>query len=322
MDEVALIRHISETQRLINSVSPDQIQIMQVVSERAQSITAADSAMVELVEGDHMVYRAVSGRALDALCTRLRVASSLSGRCVRLGVPMRCADTETDTRVDRASCHQLGIRSMVIVPLMQGDFPVGVLKVASNEPDHFRESDLEVLQEMAGFIAESLGNASDDVEESRYALHDGLTGLANRHLLVDRLEAACLRADENGTTLAVFVIELDGFELVKDGFGRAAGDDALRIVARGLSEATRASDVLARLGEEEFVLVCEHVDHAGAEQIVGRVAEVVQRVAVSEPRLHDIGASVGMAWRDAHHRSADELLSAANAAMYRVRRSG
>ncbi len=322
VDEVARLRHIVETQRMISSVSLDRDELLHVVAERAQAVTSAAGGVVELAQGEEMVYQGVCGLAEGSLGTRLRITSSFSGRCVRLGVPMRCVDTEYDARVDRTACRKLGIRSMVVVPLMKADASIGVLKVVSQEPDHFSEADVEILQEMAGFIAEAISHAPRYGQKVYNALHDDLTGLPNRHLLVECLEQACLKADREGTPLAVFMLELDGFKQVNDRFGHSAGDQVLRQVGRRLAESVRSGDTLGRLSGDEFVLVCEQVSESDAHGLTARRTAALRRVAESDSRYSDLSASIGLAWRDAEHRSPDELLSAADASMYRVKQAG
>ena len=321
IDEVARLRCIVETQRLINSASLDQDALLRVITERAQEITLADGGIVELVEGDEMVYRAASGLAADSVGIRLSVATSVSGLCIRLGRPLTCDDTESDPRVDREACRRLSIRSMVVVPLLNGDQPIGVLKVSSYEPDHFGDDDVHILEDLAGFIADSIAKSYDYRRDIHNALHDSLTGLPNRLLLEEYLEQACLNADRRGTPLAVFLLDLDGFKAVNDRFGHAAGDDALRVVAIRLTDAVRSGDMLARFGGDEFVLVCENATEADVYGIVERISSAVRSVAATDPRFRRLGASVGMAWRDAEHRSPTALLSAADASMYRVKRA-
>jgi diguanylate cyclase (GGDEF)-like protein len=79
--------------------------------------------------------------------------------------------------------------------------------------------------------------------------------------------------------------------------------------------------MLARYGGDEFVLVCENVTETDVYRIVERISAAVRSVSAADPRFRRLGASVGMAWRDAEHRSPDELLSAADASMYRVKRA-
>lgn len=306
---------------MLNSVSLDHDRLLQVVTDQATVITGADGAVVELVEGDEMVYRATSGLSTASLGFRLGVTNSLSGRCVRLGVPVRCVDTDYDARVDRELCRDLGIRSMVVVPLTAAGTAVGVLKVLSRQPDHFSESDVEVLQDMAEFIAESLQQPAGHGQRAYDALHDSLTGLANRQLLMECLEQSCLKADRDGTPLAVFLIDLDGLGQVNDGFGHAVGDEVLRLVARRLSDSVRKRDTLARLGGAEFVLVCDDATESDAYGIIARITSAVGRVADGSSRFGPIAVSVGLAWRVGEHRSPDELLAAADASMYRVKRA-
>jgi diguanylate cyclase len=316
MDEVARLRYIIETQRLMNSVSRDRQKLLDAVTERAQTITGADGSMVELVEADEMLLTAASGQAADAVGCRHAITGSLSGRCARLGLPLRGVDTEFDSRVDRRACLAFGIRSMVVVPLLLGDRTVGVLKVISGEPAHFGDADVEVMQEMAAFLTDSLSNAFHGEPIAVDGRRDGLTGLANRNLLVDGLDRACRRADRYGTPLAVFLIDLDGFRTINERFGRTVGDAALRLVARHLTDVVRSNDLLARLGGDEFGLICEDADDQAAQAILERIAVAIGLVAGSSPNFTGLTASVGLAWRDGEHGSPDELLSAADSSMY------
>ena len=295
--------------------------MLRVITERAQEITQADGGIVELVEGEEMVYRAASGLAAESVGMRLSMATSLSGLCIQLGRPLTCSDTEFDPRVERDACRRLSIRSMVVVPLLSDHAAIGVLKVSSFEPDHFGDDDVHILEDLAGFIADAISKASDHRRDVHNALHDTLTGLPNRLLLEEYLEQACLTADRDGTPLAVFLLDLDGFKEVNDRFGHSAGDDALRVVALRLAEVVRSGDILARFGGDEFVLVCENVSEVDVYGIVERISAAVRSVSSTDPRFRRLDTSVGMAWRDEDHRTPTQLLSAADASMYRVKRA-
>ena len=101
--------------------------IMFLVADRAQRVTDSDGSVIELKEDDEMVYRATSGLADPQLGLRLKAKGSLSGLCIEQREPLCCYDSETDLRVDRMACRVVGLRSMIVTPLMHNDKAVGVL---------------------------------------------------------------------------------------------------------------------------------------------------------------------------------------------------
>ena len=122
---------------------------MGLVLDRVQTVTNADGAAVELADGNVMVHRAVSGLSTDREGTRNAGENSLSGLCVRVGMPLLCRDTETDPGVDAELCRRTGIRSIAVAPMVRAGEPSGVLRVMSSEAEHFDDADVEVLELMA-----------------------------------------------------------------------------------------------------------------------------------------------------------------------------
>jgi chemotaxis family two-component system sensor kinase Cph1 len=153
------------------------------------------------------------------------------------------------------------------------------------------------------------------------ALHDPLTGLPNRRLLMDRLGNAIERHARSGS-LAVLFLDLDGFKRINDTLGHAAGDDALQFVARKLTAAARAGDTVARLGGDEFVLLCEELTFDEAREVAERIAIALSQQEEPTPGW-TVSASIGIAMAEAG-LSPSQVLSAADAEMYRVKvgRSG
>jgi diguanylate cyclase (GGDEF)-like protein len=160
---------------------------------------------------------------------------------------------------------------------------------------------------------------------SHQVVHDPLTGAANRVLISDRLTHALARVRRSECSLAVLFIDIDDFKLINDELGHGAGDMVLSAIARRLAECMRASDTVGRIGGDEFVVVCEDVvlaDGGGAE-MAARILEELRRPVTTPFGERSLSASIGIAVCDADNVvSAEDLLRAADAAMYRAKMDG
>lgn len=158
------------------------------------------------------------------------------------------------------------------------------------------------------------------------ALHDALTGLPNRRLIVDRTERALGRARRSGTRLALFFIDLDDLKRVNDThpWQHRAGDVLITSVAGAIRESLRDSDTLGRLGGDEFVAICEDAgDDAMVRDLGERILAAVRAPVLIGAETVQVSASIGVAVPDQDaHESADQLLDRADAAMYRAKTSG
>jgi len=155
------------------------------------------------------------------------------------------------------------------------------------------------------------------------ATRDALTGLPNRNLLGDRFVRLIAQAKRQGTLLAVLFVDLDGLKQANDTLGHAAGDELLKAVARHLETLVREGDTVARVAGDEFVILLGDIGERGSAALVARKILEALTVPVSLPTGHArVGASVGIAMYPTDGTSAEGLLSAADAAMYRVKESG
>lgn len=235
---------VIRTQTEIARLGLDLNGVMALVAERAQLITGATGAVVELADGDDMVYRAVAGVASRMLGLRLSRKNSLSGLCVELASTLRCEDSETDARVDREACRKVGLRSMIVVPLIHNGDAVGAMKVFSSVPAAFGEGEVQTLGLMSELIAAAMYHAARfGVDELfRQATRDSLTGLANRAQFLDRLRHGIVKAKRDGVRLGVLMIDMDGLKPINDQHGHRAGDAAIKKWRTGFSR-RRASRI-------------------------------------------------------------------------------
>jgi diguanylate cyclase (GGDEF)-like protein len=173
-----------------------------------------------------------------------------------------------------------------------------------------------IVIRMAGMT----GEAKEEVEAllAHQALHDGLTGLPNRELLVDRLKHAIeMMHRHDGPPPIVMFLDLNRFKLVNDTFGHQTGDELLRQVAQRLQTVLRESDTLSRFGGDEFVILCEEVgDRATATRIVERIRGAFDPPFDLADEQLNVSVSIGVASVDQDMTSIESLLSEADAAMY------
>ena len=175
-------------------------------------------------------------------------------------------------------------------------------------------------------LAEALAKAdarhSADLQAvSALALHDPLTCLPNRVLLLDRLRHALSSQGRRGGQVGVLFLDLDGFKAVNDGYGHAAGDEVLRVVAARLRQAVRSGDTAARLSGDEFVVVCEGVDGPAALAVASsRLESALAAPMHLDGRTISLGVSVGASLAVAGH-SAEDVLRMADTRMYDVKRA-
>lgn len=164
-----------------------------------------------------------------------------------------------------------------------------------------------------------------DMEEElrRLALHDALTGLPNRALLLDRLAQALARAQRSQRPLAVLFADLDDFKAINDWLGHSAGDQVLTTVAERLASLLRDPDTAARFGGDEFVIICEDLDKAAdAELIASRLRLRLREPVEIDDQVMSLQVSIGITVAEDGARDAAELLRDADAAMLLAKRRG
>jgi diguanylate cyclase (GGDEF)-like protein len=229
-----------------------------------------------------------------------------------------------------ASALPAGLAAAFTFPLRHGDGRVGALDLYRDTPGALSEKDMIAAQTLADVAAAYVLNAqsrddaratSDSFQNS--ALHDPLTGLPNRLLLQQRLSHAAKRAERSHTYAAVLFADLDRFKHINDTYGHQVGDELLIAVARRLSELVRPGDTLARVSGDEFVFLCEDLEHASDVEILA--VRINNALNVPFPLLSvtvTATASVGMAFAGPGEEITNQLIVDADIAMYQAKRDG
>lgn len=137
---------------LAEMAEQDMEAALQLLAERAQYITGASGAAIGLCEGQEMLCRASAGPCAPAAGAQLQIRSGLTGESVRARQVLRCDDAESDPRVNRESCHAMGIRSVMAMPLLREQEVIGVFELLADRPSAFEERDVTALERLAEMI--------------------------------------------------------------------------------------------------------------------------------------------------------------------------
>lgn len=189
-------------------------------------------------------------------------------------------------------------------------------------PRQYSQAEQDVLHFVAAQVSTAIERVRMQEQLQHMARHDALTGLPNRQLFLDRLDAALARAQRSGDGFALLYLDLDDFKLINDRHGHAAGDQLLCEVAQRLRGVVRDVDTVGRIGGDEFVLLLEAVASAAdAALVIAKIQQACRApLALADASL-TISPSIGMAMYPADGSGAAQLLGAADSAMYRAKQA-
>ncbi|SMC58671.1 PAS domain S-box-containing protein/diguanylate cyclase (GGDEF) domain-containing protein [Desulfocicer vacuolatum DSM 3385] len=232
-----------------------------------------------------------------------------------------------------------GYGSLIGLPLMDGETTFGVLIICATEPRAFDAEEVELLSEMAndlgyGIVALRTQRKHQEAEEklTYQAYHDSLTGLPNRAMIMESLTFALARAKRFSGSVAILFIDLDDFKLINDIQGHEAGDELLCHVAERLRGSIRETDMVARQGGDEFIVLLTSHDINGlwtVKRFEEETADVARRIInmIKIPfqikgQESYIGASIGISLFPDNAKDAHTLMQQADSAMYHAKKNG
>jgi len=301
-----------------------------------QRATQALTASLSLAEASPAVLDALV-HGLGCAEARLWVADgdppALSLAGISPGAPEALASAPPDnslacrTLEDGAAAWSApspdGAGVALAVPLRVGGQVLGVLEVKSDGPPS-READwVEALADIGSLFALFLKRQRAEADLQRFARYDSLTGLPNRSFFLDTLERTLSRAGRQRTRNALVFIDLDGFKGVNDGLGHAAGDTVLQTMAERLRAGTRSSDLVARIGGDEFTILVQNLTRADDAALVARgLLDRLARPCRADDHDVALSASAGISVYPEDGTDADTLLRNADLAMYRAKQEG
>ena len=323
-----------------------------IIAERARELIGAVTVTIPLLSRDqtHYTYRAAAGLNAEELTgAELPIEVGLCGWVLRNHKPWWRGTLENLEENERNHWEkQAG--NIILVPLIgKRRFLGGIAAIDKTDNSAFTEHDLELLNLFSQQVAfaidnaiyvEELQDATERAETYRLqleqnhqrlvtineelehlALHDPLTGLPNRSLVIDRLQQAILTARRDQKPMALLMLDLDHFKEVNDTLGHLVGDQLLMRVGERFQSALREPDTLGRLGGDEFAVVLPRANREDAVVVAEKLQAALRRPVDIDQNSFSIAASIGISIFPEHGPDPSNLLRSADIAMYVAKRA-
>ncbi len=302
-------------------------QVIDAALAAAADLAPYDFAAITLYDAQtrkHSVRKAVGEDAARFAELTFRDNTSLTAMAVknRHYLPYRGElDPKQVVYTKRAKLD--GMRSLLIFPLIVGEDAIGTLALAAHRPSAWGEAARPTLSVLANQLAVAMSNAHAVRRLEEMATTDGLTGCLNKRAFMEELERKLTSAARFGRPLSLLVTDLDHFKTVNDTYGHDVGDVVIKELGAILMREKRDTDIVARFGGEEFCVLCEETDTAGAVILAERIREVVRdTVFTTDLGKLQVKSSIGVATFPKDAKTPDELFKITDQALYAAKRGG
>jgi diguanylate cyclase (GGDEF)-like protein len=316
---------LTDIVRTANSILEPR-KVIEVIMGKIQELIPSEAWSMLMVdeEKQELTFELALGeKGKDVSAFRVKLGEGIAGWVAETGKPTIVNDTSKDPRFTGKfdDKTQFRTRSILCAPLISRGRTIGVVEIINRVGGRFTKADLEMLLTLVEPCAIAIENAMLFQKAEQLTITDDLTKLFNSRYLNLYISREIKRCKRHGIPLSVIFLDLDGFKGVNDQFGHLAGSRTLSEVGGILVQAVRESDILARYGGDEFVVVLPETPPAGALVI----AERIRRAIEAHPFLEGqglkarISASFGIASYPDHALTPEGLIQKADQAMYRVK---
>jgi len=280
-----------------------------------------DHVVVLLLDEDtHLSVRAHKGKLTPILTkgAALPNGTGMGMRALELGKTV--VENEV-ALVPRYMASFVETRSEMCVPLIFFGKKLGVLMLESAKPNNFTDENVTPLESVADICAGAIQNAHYFEQAQQLAYIDGLTGIYNRRYFEIEISSEIERASRYKGRLAIIMIDIDNFKRLNDEFGHLLGDEVLRQVSNAFGQQLRKIDVVCRYGGEEFAILVPQTSGGNAMEVAEKLRRMVEAYRFPGVPVK-VTISAGVAEFPAHGRTRDELVAAADAALYVSKEAG
>lgn len=301
-------------------------KVIELIMQKVQQLIPSEAwsmLMLDEEKGELTFELALGEKGKDVSNLRVKVGEGIAGWVAQTGKPTIVNDTSRDPRFARRFDDQTHFvtRSILCAPLISRGRTIGVVQVINRQGGKFTAADLQLLLTLVEPCAIAIENAILFQRTEQLTITDDLTKLFNSRYLNLYLSREIKRCKRHGIPLAVIFLDLDGFKSVNDQHGHLAGSATLTEVGTILGLAVRESDMLARYGGDEFVVVLPETPAPGALVIAERIRKAIAGHCFLRPQGLEarISASFGIAAYPDHGLTPEGLIQKADQAMYRVK---
>jgi diguanylate cyclase (GGDEF)-like protein len=304
----------------------DPMRILGVMAEQLARVVPVTEMAIFVADYETHRFNPVLATGPDAdeiLADAFSLDAGITGWAFAKGIPENVDDTADHPLARQVPGTAVVHESLLLIPLVAAERKLGIINCWRVGIGQFSARELEAGSLFAHIAAAAWRNAQLYTELLSAAMTDPLTGLFNSRWLRDAAQRELVRGARDPQPFSLLLIDLDHFKTVNDNGGHAAGDLVLQRIATRLRASVRGADAVVRLGGEEFVVLLHGCDADGGAMVAEAVRVAISRLALPErARLGRLTASIGIASYPEHGDHLDELLAAADRAMYAAKHGG